>query len=743
MASFKTSSLFAITTLVVQVAAHGHVDWIITNGVAYRGNPTQFPVAGWITGATDNGYVEPNSFSDPDIICHRAARNARGHIAVSAGDKISLKWNDWPSSHKGPVIDYLAKCPGNCQDADKNDLEFFKIGEEGLIDLSKDSGHWASDVLISNGNSWTLQIPSALASGNYVLRHEIIALHGAGQRNGAQNYPQCFNIKVTEGGNVLPEGVKGTALYKSDDPGILFDLYVPRGSLSYDIPGPTLSDSTPTGDIMCGPVHGLAKYSQCGGKNYVGQTVCAWGATCQVVNEYYWQSYKMVGVPTSRGCGNCRKAKKKAWPSCVPSQDTLLTFTSVTWHSRHAGAVREYAKAVQGAEFHQYNPVTAPKTTPSNETTKLAAEFVDLIGITDERYSFEIYGPRFFKTLPQRFGSHPVLDDMTSAVIASFQSVRLRKQSSPRALSLFGKALRSLQECLNDPKQPVTFKLELVIMVMLCQLWIDNKSSNKHRGIIAHLLEEAVTQRQIIDSNDLRGFCLQGVYAALSDPNVELGSWYWDVALQDPTQARPHHYEQGLYCFELCAIGDLPVFLRDPERYLYQLKCYWNTLSTERPMMRHKYEMAIPMALAPNATFLSRLKAIEYASGHAILLIQAALIGPTIKPFGVLPAYTEKSHQICDEAITLAQQCQAFRPCGSSWAAELLKMVWAALDDGYRNEELEELMDRYAEDVQGADYLGEAKNMRNRFDRLGWSNNQRFLTAAKDGQDASPPCVIL
>ncbi|RGP74202.1 endoglucanase [Fusarium sporotrichioides] len=223
MASLKTPSLLTLATLAVQVAAHGHVDWIITDGIAYRGydapafnwNPTQFPVAGWITGATDNGYVEPNSFSDPDIICHRAARNARGHITVSAGDKINLKWNDWPSSHKGPVIDYLAKCPGNCQDADKSDLEFFKIGEEGLIDLSKDNGHWASDVLISNGNSWTLQIPSELASGNYVLRHEIIALHGAGQRNGAQNYPQCFNIKVTGGGSVLPEGIKGTELYES------------------------------------------------------------------------------------------------------------------------------------------------------------------------------------------------------------------------------------------------------------------------------------------------------------------------------------------------------------------------------------------------------------------------------------------------------------------------------------------------------------------------------------------------
>ncbi|OBS19132.1 hypothetical protein FPOA_10855 [Fusarium poae] len=392
----------------------------------------------------------------------------------------------------------------------------------------------------------------------------------------------------------------------------------------------------------------------------------------------------MVGVPTSKGCGNCRKAKKKcdlAQPTCGRCKRIRQTCTG---------------SGVQRFRFHQYKPTTAPMSTPSNETTRLVAEFVALTGISDERYSFEIYGPRFFKTLPQRFGSHPALDDMSHAVIATFQAVRLRKESNPRALSLFGKALRSLQECLNDPKQSATFKLELVIMVMLCQLWVDNKASNKHRGVIAHLLEETVTRGQIIDSDDLRGFCLQGVYAALSDPNVELGPWFWDVAFQDITKARPYHYEQGLYCFELCAIGDLPVFLRDPERYLYQLKCYWNMLSTERPIMRDQYEMAIPMALAPNASFVSRIKAIEYASGHAILLIQTALVGPTIKPFGVLPDYVEESHQICDEAINLAQQCQAFRPCGASWAPELLKMVWAALDDEYRHKELEELMDRYA-----------------------------------------------
>lgn len=224
---------------------------------------------------------------------------------------------------------------------------------------------------------------------------------------------------------------------------------------------------------------------------------------------------------------------------------------------------------------------------------------------------------------------------------------------------------------------------------------------------------------------------------------MELGSWYWDIAIQDTIIKRPYHYDKGLYCFELGAIGDLPVFLRDPEKYLYQLKCYYNILSQERPILRGEYEKAIPLALVPDSSSSVRIKAIEYASGYAIPLIQTALVGPTIEPFGVLPNYTEESHQICDEAITLAQQCQVFRPCGSSWAPELLKMVWAALNDEYRHNELEELMDRYAEDVQGADYLGEAKAMRKRFNQLGWSNEQRFLSDEKGGHDSPPPCVIL
>ena len=45
-----------------------------------------------------------------------------------------------------------------------------------------------------NGFSWDVKIPSSLASGSYVLRHEIIGLHSAGNPNGAQNYPQVSTL---------------------------------------------------------------------------------------------------------------------------------------------------------------------------------------------------------------------------------------------------------------------------------------------------------------------------------------------------------------------------------------------------------------------------------------------------------------------------------------------------------------------------------------------------------------------
>ncbi|KAE8315324.1 Glycosyl hydrolase family 61 [Aspergillus parasiticus SU-1] len=225
------------------VAGHGYVSGAVVDGQYYSGYDMSYhymsdppQVIGWSTDATDLGFVDGSSYADADIICHKNAKNGAISAEIAAGKQVELQWTAWPESHKGPVITYLANCNGDCATVDKTQLEFFKIDEKGLISGSDNT--WASDNLISSNNSWTVTIPSSIAAGNYVMRHEIIALHSAGNKDGAQNYPQCLNFKVTGGGSDKPEGTLGTALYKDTDPGIEINIY--QTLSSYTIPGPAL-----------------------------------------------------------------------------------------------------------------------------------------------------------------------------------------------------------------------------------------------------------------------------------------------------------------------------------------------------------------------------------------------------------------------------------------------------------------------------------------------------------------------
>ncbi|KAB5576231.1 glycoside hydrolase family 61 protein [Coniochaeta sp. 2T2.1] len=349
MAATRLSLLLSLS-LARLVSSHGHVTNIVINGLSYLGfdgtsypyDPNPPPSVGWIIDDTDNGFVQPSAFGTADIICHRSAKPAVGHAVVAAGDKISLQWLvPWPDSHHGPVIDYLANCNGPCESVDKTKLEFFKIDGAGWVS-GGNPGLWASDALVQNNSTWLVQIPASIAPGNYVLRHEIIALHAAGSVNGAQAYPQCVNLQITGSGTNKPAGVPGTQLYKSTDPGILFNIYT--SPISYVVPGPTLiagvassvaqssskitaSASPVTGTGGAAPVTttikptitptpvttvpkttssttttlktvttaaptatagGQTLYGQCGGSGWTGPTACASGK-CSTLNAYYAQ----------------------------------------------------------------------------------------------------------------------------------------------------------------------------------------------------------------------------------------------------------------------------------------------------------------------------------------------------------------------------------------------------------------------------------------------------------------------
>ncbi|KAF1833856.1 hypothetical protein BDW02DRAFT_358887 [Decorospora gaudefroyi] len=259
---YKTiTSLSAVAALAATVTAHGIVTGVSIDGAWEQGFVLDYYYAkqyggdipehiGWYAENLDNGFVEPSAYGSPDIICHKNASpegSSDTMASVAAGGVVEFSWTDWPESHVGPVITYVAPYTGDIADVNKEELKWTKIEGAGY-----ENGEWAAVKMIGQNNTWPVTVPESLAAGKYVFRHEIIALHAAGDENGAQNYPQCLNIEVTGSGTETPsDGVVGTELYKSDDAGILFNPYTP--TIDYPVPGPALWSGAGSGSAPSTP----------------------------------------------------------------------------------------------------------------------------------------------------------------------------------------------------------------------------------------------------------------------------------------------------------------------------------------------------------------------------------------------------------------------------------------------------------------------------------------------------------
>jgi hypothetical protein len=110
---------FALATT---VAAHGYVNNALIGGKNYifyqpYGDPYMNPKVPRISRPIQgNGPVENVSLSDLQCGGYTAGGQpgsspAALHAEVAAGSDVKLFWTQWPDSHVGPTITYMAKCP--------------------------------------------------------------------------------------------------------------------------------------------------------------------------------------------------------------------------------------------------------------------------------------------------------------------------------------------------------------------------------------------------------------------------------------------------------------------------------------------------------------------------------------------------------------------------------------------------------------------------------------------------------
>jgi len=223
-------------------SAHGFVWKLGVNTQTYTGN---------VPGATGTPSViqaistqDPvKGANNPSLTCGQNATAGSLVADVNPGDSVTFDWRDADLSNwfhnTGPMLTYMASCGSTtCDQFDSTQAKWFKIQQQGM----KDASSWYLADLVAGGVA-NSSIPNNLAPGNYLIRHEIIALQIAVSVGGAEFYPSCSQLRVGGAQTGAPSASDLVSLpgaYSDTDPGILTpDVFNP--GFTYVFPGPPIA----------------------------------------------------------------------------------------------------------------------------------------------------------------------------------------------------------------------------------------------------------------------------------------------------------------------------------------------------------------------------------------------------------------------------------------------------------------------------------------------------------------------
>jgi hypothetical protein len=185
---------------------------------------------------------------------------------------------------------------------------------------------------IVNGKPASVTLPTQVSPGDYLVRHEIIALHLAVTLGGAEFYPSCTQIRVGGSQTGTPnQTVSFPGAYNDNDPGI-YDPSIYSPGAPYTFPGGPVSNLASPAD-MTGQLSGSGSSSSPGGNSSASPTA-------------------QNGKPTSSGSGaqptgvaqsSLRVCKLQKRGTTLSQRDT-----GISQHKRHMS----FTRAIRNAFYH-------------------------------------------------------------------------------------------------------------------------------------------------------------------------------------------------------------------------------------------------------------------------------------------------------------------------------------------------------------------------------------------------------
>ncbi|KAI1402016.1 glycoside hydrolase family 61 protein [Hypoxylon fuscum] len=216
-------ALVATAALAAQTASAHYIFQALAKGTA-KGVAYEFV-------RRNSNYNSPvTDLASNDLRCNvgGATGGNTSTLDVNAGDPFTFTL-DTAVYHQGPVSVYMSKAPGAVAEYDGSG-DWFKIYDWGPT-FSGGQASW------NMKDTYSTTIPKCIASGEYLLRIQSLAIHNPGST--PQWYVGCGQIKLNGGGSTTPKPTaKIPGAFKATDPGYTANIY--NNFHEYTVPGPAV-----------------------------------------------------------------------------------------------------------------------------------------------------------------------------------------------------------------------------------------------------------------------------------------------------------------------------------------------------------------------------------------------------------------------------------------------------------------------------------------------------------------------
>lgn len=130
------------------------------------------------------------------------------------------------------------------------------------------------------------------------------------------------------------------------------------------------------------------------------------------------------------------------------------------------------------------------------------------------------------------------------------------------------------------------------------------------------------------------------------------------------------------------------------------------------PKAAHLLESSTKAAAEANTGPLGIRLSSTYIFGNAVLLGLASCLNFLLRNLDRSPQLLTDAQVLTDGIISLADQCDSFRPYGVAFLPDYLKMTLASTPESYRDSEIKAILVDYEKDFEGAVFVEEAFQIR-------------------------------